>query len=178
LVARFGSSRSWPRGDRILKVAHAGEVGAVAIYRAQIFAAYLRAPRLLPQLREFADHERRHRAIFAEALALRHGHPCTSRWLCAAGGFALGLVTGLIGERAIAITTVAVERTVLGHLEAWQAELVSTDIAAWAALDEIVQEERDHHAAFMPMSPADEASLLAKVVTLGIQGVIAIGFAV
>jgi len=39
----FVSSQSWSLGDRIMKVAHAGEHGAVQIYRGQLFKLQLRS---------------------------------------------------------------------------------------------------------------------------------------
>jgi 3-demethoxyubiquinol 3-hydroxylase len=58
-------------GDRILKVDHAGEHGAVNIYRGQIFVSRWRAPAIVAGLHEFRRHEERHRALFADELARR-----------------------------------------------------------------------------------------------------------
>lgn len=139
------SSRDTALGGRILKVDHAGEQGAVNIYRAQILAARLTEPALVPQLREFKSHEERHRAVFATELQRRGVRRCRSYWLCGIGGWMLGLVTGLLGRHAIAATTVAVERVVLRHLEAQLRELAGRDEAAVAAIAQIVDEERQHH---------------------------------
>ncbi|SFO27722.1 ubiquinone biosynthesis monooxygenase Coq7 [Variovorax sp. PDC80] len=138
------SSRDTALGGRILKVDHAGEQGAVNIYRAQILAARFTAPALVPQLREFKSHEERHRAVFATELQRRGVRRCRSYWLCGIGGWMLGLVTGLLGRHAIAATTVAVERVVLRHLEAQLRELAGRDEAAVAAIAQIVDEERQH----------------------------------
>jgi ubiquinone biosynthesis monooxygenase Coq7 len=139
------SSRDTALGGRILKVDHAGEQGAVNIYRAQILAARFTAPALVPQLREFKSHEERHRAVFATELQRRGVRRCRSYWLCGIGGWVLGLVTGLLGRHAIAATTVAVERVVLRHLEAQLRALAGKDEAAVAAIAQIVDEERQHH---------------------------------
>jgi ubiquinone biosynthesis monooxygenase Coq7 len=37
-------------GDRVMKVDHAGEHGAICIYRAQRFFARWRAPHMVPEL--------------------------------------------------------------------------------------------------------------------------------
>lgn len=58
-------------GSRILKVNHAGEFGAIAIYSGQIAIARLVARDLVPELIEFRSHERRHREIFGAELARR-----------------------------------------------------------------------------------------------------------
>lgn len=131
--------------NRILKVNHAGENGAVHIYTGQIFAARWRAPGLVAELTEFRQHEEKHRAIFWAELQRRGRPRCKSYLLCGLGGFVLGLVTGLFGRRAIAATTVAVERVVLGHLQEQLAVLAGRDADAVAAISAIVAEEQLHH---------------------------------
>ena len=131
-------------GDRIVKVDHAGEHGAVCIYTTQIAMARWRAPSLLGELTEFREHERRHRGIFAAELTRRGVRRCRSYWLCAAGGLTLGLLTGLVGRRAISATTVAIETVVLRHLEAQLEELDTVDPEAVLALQTIIADERAH----------------------------------
>ncbi len=75
---RRGSPRGNPRrlplpsvgmplshGDRVMKVNHAGEHGAVNIYRGQRLVCFWRDAELKRDLEEFRAHEERHRAIFA-----------------------------------------------------------------------------------------------------------------
>jgi ubiquinone biosynthesis monooxygenase Coq7 len=132
-------------GGRILKVNHAGETGAVCIYAGQIVMARITAPRLVAQLQEFKSHEERHRAIFLAELQRRGLPRCRSHGLCALGGWVLGLLTGLLGARAIAATTVAVEHVVLQHLQQQLQTLAGRDEAAVAAITQIVAEEQQHH---------------------------------
>ncbi|HEY0661996.1 MAG TPA: demethoxyubiquinone hydroxylase family protein [Lysobacter sp.] len=132
-------------GDRIIKVNHAGEHGAISIYTGQIFMARLTARGMVGELAEFRSHEQRHRAIFGAELQRRGRRRCRSYWLCGIGGLVLGLVTGLLGRNAIAATTVAVESVVLRHLEQQLAVLHGNDPAAVTAISAIVQEERQHH---------------------------------
>ena len=132
-------------GDRIMKVNHAGEHGAISIYSGQIFMARLRAPAMVDELRQFRSHEEEHREIFGTEL-LRRGKPrCRSYFLCGLGGWALGLITGLLGRQAIAATTVTVERVVLGHLEEQLRRLRGIDGAACEAISRIVEDEQQHH---------------------------------
>lgn len=132
-------------GARILKVNHAGENGAVHIYLAQAAVARWTAPGLLAELHEFRAHEERHRAVFWAELQRRGRPRCRSYVLCALGGFALGLMTGLLGRAAIAATTVAVERVVLRHLRAQIKQLGPSDPAAVQAIEAIVADEQHHH---------------------------------
>lgn len=132
-------------GGRILKVDHAGEQGAVNIYRAQILMARWTAPSLVPELQEFKSHEERHRRLFWAELQRRGVPRCRSYWLCGIGGWMLGLLTGLMGRHAISATTVAVERVVLGHLKTQLRELAGKDEAAVHVIAQIVEEEQLHH---------------------------------
>jgi len=132
-------------GDRILKVNHAGEHGAVNMYSGQIFMARLTARGMVNELKEFRSHEQRHRAIFGAEL-LRRGRPrCRSYWLCGFGGLILGLITGFFGANAISATTVAVESVVLRHLEQQLVALQNSDPSAVAAISAIISEEQQHH---------------------------------
>ena len=131
-------------GARVLKVNHAGEHGAVHIYTGQILVARFTAPSLVNELLEFRGHEERHRTIFASELARRNVPRCKSYWLCALGGFTLGVITATFGRSAISATTVAVERVVLRHLT-HQLESLGDDFEAKKAISAILAEEQEHH---------------------------------
>lgn len=130
---------------RILKVNHAGEHGAIHIYAGQIFMARFRAPHLLSELVGYKADEERHLGLFQDELQRRRRPRCRSYWLCGAGGYLLGLITGLLGAQAIATTTVAVERVVLGHLQQQMLLLGGRDDAAVTTIASIVSEEQQHH---------------------------------
>ena len=143
MTARLRSEEAL--GDRIIKVNHAGEHGAVNIYRGQLTACRYRDPALRRELDVFRRHEERHRGVFAEELRRRGVPRCRSYHLCGVGGYILGLVTGLCGRPSIAATTVAVERVVLRHLEAQLRDLRDSDPDAYLAIRSIVRDEQDHH---------------------------------
>ena len=128
-----------------MKVDHAGEHGAVCIYSGQIWVSRWRAPALTAKLSDFRAHEASHRTRFSAVLQRRGLRRCRSYHLCGAGGFALGALTGLIGPRAIAATTVAVERVVLRHLHEQVAALEKLDTEAAEALRELIHEEQEHN---------------------------------
>jgi 3-demethoxyubiquinol 3-hydroxylase len=129
----------------MIKVDHAGEHGAVCIYRAQRWVARRRAPSAVEEIDDFIVHEQRHRALFAAELERRGLRRCRSFHLCGFGGLVLGFVTGLIGPRAIALTTEAVESVVLRHLEHQLATLSRADPPAAAVIRQIVSDEQEHH---------------------------------
>jgi ubiquinone biosynthesis monooxygenase Coq7 len=131
--------------ERIIKVNHAGEHGAVNIYRGQRLVCFWRDAALKLELEEFRAHEERHRAIFAAELGRRGVRRCRSYRMCGLGGFLLGVATGICGRASIAAVTVAVERVVLRHLEMQLRELDGVDAAAHAAVASILEDERAHH---------------------------------
>lgn len=164
-------------GNRILKVDHAGEQGAICIYRAQRAVAYLTAPGMREHLADFLTHEKRHRSIFGAAL-MRRGLPrCRSYWLCSLGGYVLGFITGLLGQRAIAATTIAVEATVLRHLADQQRELTDIDPEAAAIVASIIEDEQIHHDRSLDRMETDTAWLraLRSVVAKATESVIWLG---
>lgn len=149
-------------GNRVLKVDHAGEHGAISVYRAQRWIARWRAPSMVSELGDFLVHERRHRDLFAAEMTRRGVRRCRSFHFCGIGGLTLGLLTGLAGSKAIAATTVAIESVVLRHLEAQIAELRVTDPAAAASIGQIVADEQQHHDA--SLDHFDHGSLLYRVI--------------
>jgi ubiquinone biosynthesis monooxygenase Coq7 len=143
LVAR--SKRGETLGDRVMKVDHAGEHGAVCIYRAQRWFARWRAPDMLTELDKFLAHERGHRARFDAELKRRNRRRCRSYLWCGFGGFVLGTFTGLAGRQAILATTVAIERVVLRHMHEQVETLCGVDEEAATTLRQIIAEEQEHH---------------------------------
>jgi len=102
---------------RILKVNHAGEYGAIRIYRAQAWIARRIYPDLVAFLEETLGHEVLHCTMFREAMPERGARPCRVMSLWGNGGLVLGLLTSLLGRQGIWICTAAVESTVHRHLE-------------------------------------------------------------
>ena len=166
--------------SRVMEVNHAGEHGAVHIYAGQLFVARLTAPGMVAELSRFKADEERHRDIFWAELQSRARPRCKSYWLCGLGGYVLGLATGALGRRAIAATTVAVERVVLGHLVQQIKLLRGKDDAAVKAIESIVHEEQQHHDQSASHVPAGNfwLKLLSPVVSGATEAVIWLGMRV
>jgi len=131
--------------EKMIKVDHTGENGAVNIYRAQRIIAHIRAPHIIEQLKDFQSHEEEHRDIFSRRLTELGVRRCFSYHLSGLGGFILGFITGLIGPSAIAATTYAVEDVVLRHLEGQISYLEQHSPASCVAVQEIYDDEMAHH---------------------------------
>ena len=67
---------------RIIQVNHAGENGAISIYRQQIIEARRRYPELLPWLEETLGHEQTHRDRFLKLMPERGARPCPAMAGC------------------------------------------------------------------------------------------------
>src|SRR3982074_390535 len=101
---------------KILKVNHAGEFGAINIYRSQILVSKLLRRSYVPLLESFMADERRHLNAFWTEIQRRNGVKCKSYWLCGLGGWAMGLISALFGKTGIMACTWAVESVVVNHL--------------------------------------------------------------
>lgn len=129
---------------RILKVNHAGEHGAIRIYRSQVAIARWRCPDVVPKLEEMLTHEVSHRARFAGAMPSRQAKPCRMLFLWGIGGRLLGTGTALLGRNAIWACTAAVEEAVHRHLNDQLAFLSNRDQELYTLIDSIKSEELSH----------------------------------
>ena len=130
---------------KILKVNHAGEFGAINIYRSQIFFAKYFFKDMVPLLESFLADEKRHLDIFWTEITARNGIKCKSYWLCGAGGFTMGLISSLLGRNGIQACTWAVESVVIEHLENQLLYLQKLeDHHAYDAVNSILEDEKNH----------------------------------
>jgi ubiquinone biosynthesis monooxygenase Coq7 len=143
---RPGSGAPGARLAEILRVDHAGELGAVHIYRGQR-AVLNRAPgrdRIAFQLQEMEAHEAEHLAAFDQLLTARRVRPTLLAPLWRAAGFALGASTALLGEKAAHACTEAVETVIEAHYADQIAELGDREPTLAADLARFREEELAH----------------------------------
>jgi 3-demethoxyubiquinol 3-hydroxylase len=130
----------------ILRVDHAGELGAVHIYRGQR-AVLGEAPgreRLAGQLAEMEEHEAVHLARFDQLLTEHGVRPTALAPLWRVAGFALGAGAALLGEKAVHACTEAVESVIEAHYASQVAELSEHDPELAAELAKFRDEELAH----------------------------------
>jgi ubiquinone biosynthesis monooxygenase Coq7 len=123
------------RHHEMLRVDHAGEYGAVAIYRGQlaVFGRQGGRERITGQLKEMAGQEQVHLDAFDRLLAEGRVRPTALSPVWNAAGFALGAATALLGEKAAHACTEAVETVIEEHYGDQVAELEAagdTELAA------------------------------------------------
>ena len=139
------STSKIPTATKILKVDHAGEFGAVNIYRAQIFVSRLFRRKYTDLLVEFLEDEKRHMETFRVEIERRKGIKCKSFWLCGIGGYFMGFVSALLGKPGIMSCTYAVESIVTMHLEEQLIYLERiNDKEAYDAVHSILEDEIHH----------------------------------
>ncbi len=129
---------------RIAKVNHAGEYGAIRIYRAQIFVAQLLYPDIVPILQNMLSDEIDHCDRFRHAMRDLSARPCRIMGLWGQGGFVLGAMTALLGRQGIWICTAAIERTVHQHLEGQIKFLTDCDSQLVDLIKDIQIDELSH----------------------------------
>lgn len=99
--------------ERIIRVDHAGEFGAVRIYEGQL--AVLGRDKAGPVIRAMAAKEREHLAGFAALVGERRVRPTALQPAWHVAGFALGAATALLGPEAAMACTEAVEEVIDEH---------------------------------------------------------------
>jgi ubiquinone biosynthesis monooxygenase Coq7 len=162
----------------ILRVDHAGELGAVAIYRGQraVMAAAPGHERIAGQLAEMETQEAEHLARFDRLLTERRVRPTALAPIWRLAGFALGAGTALMGDKAAHACTEAVETVIEQHYAAQVAELAEREPALAAELAGFRDEELAHRdqAVEQGARAAPGYSLLAAVIAAGCRAAIAI----
>jgi len=126
----------------LMRVNHAGEISAQALYSGQALTA--RDDRVRAALRNAAAEERDHLAWCRARLDALGARPSVLAPLWYAGSFGLGFVSGLAGDRwslgFLAETEAQVERHLDGHLE----RLPASDSASRAVLEQMRLDEMRH----------------------------------
>ena len=100
--------------ERMIRVDHAGEFGAVRIYEGQMAVLGKSSP-AGATVQRMADQEREHLETFDRLIVDRRVRPTALTPLWHVAGFALGAGTALMGEKAAHACTVAIEEVIDEH---------------------------------------------------------------
>lgn len=128
--------------ERMIRVDHAGEYGAARIYAGQL-AVLGRRP-VGDTIREMAAQEQRHLETFDRLVVERRVRPTALFPVWHAAGYALGVATGLLGERAAMACTVAVEDVIEKHYARQSDQLGEDEAELRDVIDEFRLEEIEH----------------------------------
>lgn len=145
------------RREEMLRVDHAGEYGAVAIYRGQlaVFQRQHGREKITGQLQHMAEQEQEHLDAFDKLLAAGKVRPTAMSPIWNAAGFALGAATALLGEKAAHACTEAVETVIEEHYGDQIAELETAGEPELAAR---LTKFRDEEVAHKDLAAAEGAA--------------------
>ena len=175
---RPGMGAGNARLAEILRVDHAGELGAVHIYRGQraVLGAAKGHERIAGQLAEMEGHEAVHLARFDQLLNEHQVRPTLMTPLWRLAGFALGAGTALLGDKAAHACTAAVETVIEEHYAQQIAELSDRDPSLAAELTQFRNEELAHRDQAFEEGARDTPGypILAAVIRAGCRAAIKI----
>mgnify|MGYP000861628789 FL=1 len=145
------------RREEMLRVDHAGEYGAVAIYRGQlaVFERQQGRERITEQLKEMAGQEQEHLDAFDKLLNAGSVRPTALSPVWNAAGFALGAATALLGEKAAHACTEAVETVIEEH---YGDQITELEAAGETELAARMTKFRDEEVAHKELATAEGAA--------------------
>jgi ubiquinone biosynthesis monooxygenase Coq7 len=160
--------------ERMIRVDHAGEYGATRIYAGQL--AVLGRGRQGDVLRQMQAQEQVHLRTFKDLIADRRVRPTALLPLWHIAGFALGVVSAAMGERAAMACTVAVEEAIDEHYSAQIETLGEGDPALRDTIATFRAEELEHRDTALE-NGAEQAigyRLMSRVIKAGCKAAIAV----
>lgn len=135
-------ARSQAETARLMRVNHAGEVAAQALYRGHALSA--EKPEVRAQMERAAQEENDHLAWCEQRVRELGGRTSVLNPLWYAGSFAIGLVSGLAGDKWSLGFVAETERQVVRHLDGHLARLAQEDARSRAILETMREDEAAH----------------------------------
>ena len=132
------------RAAALMRVNHAGEIAAQALYHGQAMAARSEATRKM--LLDAARAETDHLAWCESRLQELESRPSLLNPLWYAGSFFIGALAALAGDRASLGFVVETERQVEGHLDEHLGRLPAADLRSRAIVQQMRTDEAAHGA--------------------------------
>ena len=154
--------------DEIIRVNHAGEYGAQRIYSGQI--KYCKTDKLKKELEKIIEEEYEHYDYFDKIMLKKRARPTLLSPIWHNGGYLLGAVTALLGERYVHACTEAVEEVIVEHYNE-QIEYLEGAGIEKEMLKKIKKfcEDEDNHRSFAEKSNKKNSSAnLFKFLTKGL----------
>jgi ubiquinone biosynthesis monooxygenase Coq7 len=153
------------RSAALLRVNHAGELAAQALYDAQALLARDETTRR--QLRAAAGEERDHLAWCAERLRDLGGRRSVLDPFWYAGSFCIGLAAGACGDRVSLGFVTETERQVEGHLKDHLERLPPADRKSAAVLSQMAADEMLHGTMAELAGGTELPSLVRRCMSVG-----------
>ena len=173
-----GKPKTTPRTSEMLRVDHAGEYAAVAIYDAQakVFARSPKTRKIAADLTRMKEEEQEHLDAFDTLLRETKTRPTALMpvWKLASTG--LGALTALMGEKAAHACTEAVETVIEQHYAAQIEETKDSDPELCARFTQFREDELRHkeHAIEEGAHEAPAYPILSALIKTGCRAAIKI----
>lgn len=132
--------------DSIIRVDHAGELGADRIYAGQM--AVLGNSKWGPTIQHMWDQEKEHKAKFEELINKHRVRPTALVPIWNVAGFILGAGSAALGPKAAMACTVAVESVIVEHYNDQLRTLMSdpdSDPELLEVIKKFRDDEQEHH---------------------------------
>lgn len=166
------------RLDEMIRVDHAGEFGAVQIYRGQkaVFDRIEGKAHAARLIGEMEAGEQEHLKTFDRLIAERCVRPTLMAPVWRIAGFGLGAVTALMGEEAAHACTEAVEQVIEEHYGRQSEELEGVDNELKYVVDRFREDEIAHKETAVEQGAhqAPAYPVLSAVIKLGCRAAIRI----
>ena len=128
--------------EGLMRVNHAGEVSAQALYQGQAITA--RNPGIASTLKQSAEEEVDHLAWCETRIRELGGHTSYLNPLWYLGSFTMGVVAGLAGDRWNLGFVAETEKQVVEHLQDHLQRLPANDLKSQAILNQMAIDEAHH----------------------------------
>ncbi len=125
-----------------MRVNHAGEVAAQALYAGQALVA--KEPGVRHSLQQAAAEERDHLHWCEERVVALNSHVSYLNPIWYTGSFAIGAMAGLLGEKWSLGFVLETERQVVAHLDRHLSQLPENDHKSRQILEQIREDELTH----------------------------------
>ncbi|KAJ3116149.1 hypothetical protein HK098_006676 [Nowakowskiella sp. JEL0407] len=155
--------------SRILRVDHAGELGADWIYRGQL-AVLRKNPKVGPVIQHMWDQEKHHLRTFDNLLAENRVRPSLLRPFWEVAGFALGAGTAMLGKETAMACTEAIETVIGEHYNDQLRELLKIDTPEIDKLKTVIQRFRDEELEHLNTAVDHDAQKVSKGVLIASRG--------
>lgn len=152
------------RSARLMRVNHAGEVAAQALYQGQALMA--RLPEVRGKMERAALEENDHLEWCARRIRELGGHASTLNPLWHAGALAIGAAAGLAGDKWSHGFIVETERQVVRHLEGHLKRISARDVKSRAILEQMKIDETRHATAALNAGGAPLPAPVKALMTL------------
>ena len=147
-----------------MRVNHAGEVCAQALYQGQALTARRKDTRV--QMEQAATEENDHLAWCRNRIHELGGHTSLLNPLWYSGSLAIGAATGLLGDKWSLGFLAETEKQVVKHLQGHLQRLPAGDARSRAILEQMKTDEAQHRASALRAGGQELPEAVKKLMTL------------